>query len=125
MAERERCNWLASLSDGRTFVEKELIDAGKSAYSTVKEIVDKGEATLTGFRLQRAGITHTAPSASPRAKFPSEVPFTIDHRRRAAQSERGEEWYANYIVRANGLKIMLWVCEATGDTWMQIVEDKK
>jgi hypothetical protein len=85
-------------------------------------------AVLTGFRFQKNGVTHNAPSASPKAKFPSLVPFTLDYRRRATQvfKEDGsmlEDKFCRYIARAEGLKISLWIEDATGDTWMQIEKE--
>jgi len=125
MAERKRCNWVASLSDGSTHTEQAFIDANKPAYGSVLELMKAGNLKLTGFRLQRDGITHTGPSASPHAKFPSNVPFELDHRRRAAQSGLGEEFYCNYTAKVPGYVIKFWVDESTGDTWMQIEADKK
>jgi hypothetical protein len=136
----ERFVWSANLSDGTTHAEAELTVAGElSAFQKLMAIMKEKATTITGFRFQNNGVTHNAPSMSPKAKFPSgvpvelfpsDVPFTLDYRRRATQSFRDdgtmvEERFCRYIARAKGLKISLWVQDATGDTWMQIEEDKK
>ena len=125
MADRIRCNWVASLSDGSTHTEKDFIDAGKPAWGSVLELLKTG-LKLTGLRLQRDGITHTAPSSSKYAKFPSTAVFTLDHRRRAAMdSNGGEEFYCNYQVQVGIYLIKHWVDEKSGDTWMQILDTSK
>lgn len=122
MAERIRCNWVASLGDGTTRTEEAYLLANLPAYGTLlQELKDKG-VKMTGFRLQRAGLTHTAPSGSPHAKFPSNVPFELGHHRRAAQDlSGGEEWYCNYVVKVGELTIKLWIDEKTGDSWLQLL----
>lgn len=119
------------MSDGTSHAELELTVAGEqSAFQKLMVIMKEKAAALTGFRFQNNGITHNAPSISPKAKFPSTVPFSLDYRRRAIQSFRNdgtaaEEKYCRYIVRTGDLKISLWVEDATGNTWMQIEEEKK
>ena len=118
--------WSANLSDGESYAEADLdVSGGKSAFQKLMDIMAEKAATLTGFRFQKNGTTHNAPSASPKAKFPTAIPFTLDYRRRATQvlGDSGvmqEDRFCRYIVRAEGLKISLWVEDSSGDTWMQI-----
>jgi hypothetical protein len=135
----DRFVWTANLSNGDTHAEAELTVAGEnSAFQKLMAIMKEKAATITGFRFQNKGVTHNAPSMSPKAKFPSsipvtlfptdEVPFTLDYRRRATQAfmadgKMVEERFCRYIVRAEGLKISLWLEDATGDTWMQIEKE--
>ena len=127
----ERFVWTANLSSGETHAEAELtVDGEKSAFQKLMDIMKETATTITGFRFQNNGVTHNAPSVSPKAKFPSSVPFTLDYRRRATQVYRDdgtmqEDRFGRYIVRVKELKISLWLEDATGDTWMQIEEDKK
>jgi len=127
----DRFVWSANLSNGETHAEAELTVAGeKSAFQKLMDIMKETATTITGFRFQNNGVTHNAPSVSPKAKFPSSVPFTLDYRRRATQVYRDdgtmqEDRFGRYIVRVKELKISLWLEDATGDTWMQIEEDKK
>ena len=86
-------------------------------------------ATLTGFRLQLNGQTHTAPSASPKAKFPSTAKFTLNHRRRCTQAllmngEMKDEQFTNYTVTVKDVKMTFWIDNNTGDSWLQIEEAK-
>lgn len=125
----ERFVWTANLSDGNTYAEVDLTVAGeKSAFQKLMDIMKEKVAILTGFRFQKAGVTHNAPSASPKARFPSSVPFTLDYRRRATQAFKDdgtmqEDKFCRYIVRAEGLKISLWIEDTTGDSWMQIEKE--
>ena len=118
--------WTSNLSDSSTHAEAELTVAGdKSAFQKLMDTMKERVATLTGFRFQKGGVTHNAPSASLKAKFPSTVPFTLDYRRRVTQAFGStgvvqEDRFCRYIVQAEGLKISLWLEDATGDTWMQI-----
>ena len=127
----EQFVWNANLSNGETHAEVDLTVAGEmSAFQKLMAIMKEKAAMITGFRFQKAGVTHNAPSASPKAKFPSTVPFTLDYRRRATQAFGGttgavqEDRFCRYIVQAEGLKISLWLEDATGDTWMQIERAK-
>jgi hypothetical protein len=124
---RIRCNWVASLSDGSTKTEQGYIDEGQPAYGSLLKLLKETGAKLTGFRLQRDGITHNAPSLSPKAAFPSDIPFELDHRRRAIMSSKGdsEEFLCNYTVRVTGFTgaIKFWVDEETGETHLQLVKE--
>ena len=123
--------WNANLSTGDTFSEAELTVTGdKSAFQKLMDILVEKAATITGFRFQKGGVTHNAPSLSPKAKFPSSVPFALDYRRRATQvfkqdGTMQEDRFCRYIVYVNGLKISYWLEDSTGDSWMQIEEAKK
>ena len=147
----ERFVWTANLGTGDTCSERELTVPGeKSAYQKLLDMLQQKATQLTGFRLQKAGVTHNAPSQSPKAKFPSTVPVSLDYRRRALQkwmtnydektgqyvfvpnntggyslagNSTENEIFCRYIVRAQGLKISLWVKDDTGDTWMQIEKE--
>ena len=146
--------WSANLSNGECKAEEELTVKGElSAYQKLLAYVKEKALTITGWRFQKGGVTHNAPSVSPKAKFPSNVPFTLDYRGTFTEmrwssaknvpqgwqpSENGfslnmgqpkamtkQEWFVRYIVRAEGLKISLWIEDATGDTWMQILDTSK
>ena len=125
----ERFVWTANLSDRNTYAEADLTVAGeKSAFQKLIDIMKEKAATITGFRFQKNGVTHNAPSVSSKVKFPSTVPFILDYRRRATQTLKDngtiqEDKFCRYIVRANGLKISLWIEDATGDSWMQIEKE--
>ena len=127
----ERFVWTANLNNGETYAETELTVAGeKSAFQKLMDIMLEKAANITGFRFQNNGVTHNAPSMSPKAKFPSTVPFSLDYRRRATQSLTSggvmtEQRFCRYIVRTKDLKISLWIEDATGDSWMQIEEEAK
>lgn len=128
MAEREKFVWTANLSNGETYSEESLTVPGElSAYQKLLAIMKDKVCALTGWRFQKDGVTHNAPSFSPKAKFPSTVPFTLDYRRKAWQTyhldgRQVEDFFCRYIVRAKGLKISLFIEDSTGDTWMQLEE---
>lgn len=152
----DRFVWVANLSNGETKAEAELTVPGElSAYQKLLAYMKDKTLVLTGWRFQKGGVTHNAPSASPKAKFPSNVPFTLDYRRNYTHerwshavnvpggrqwqaSDKGyslsigetkpktkEEWFCRYIVRAEGLKISLWIEDATGNSWLQVQKEVK
>jgi len=118
--------WIASLSDGRTMDEEKFstIEGGLSPWRQLLEILDKDNVTVTGFRIQANGVTYTAPSNAKLAKFPSEFPARIQHRKKASLNGNGEsEHYYGYFVTVDKIKIYQWIDSITGDSWLQIVED--
>jgi len=153
----DRFVWVANLSDGTTKAEAELTVKGElSPYQKLLAYMKEKALTITGWRFQKGGVTHNAPSASPKARFPSNVPFTLDYRgtytharwSSAENTPNGQpsewkasedggysfsigqpkakdmtEWFCRYIVRVQGLKISLWINDATGDSWMQIEKE--
>jgi len=120
--------WIISLSNGETIVEdsnrlNEIYEDNRSSYRKLMNYCEDNKLKITGIRIQVAGRTHTF-SASPKAKFPCYLEIKeIGHRRRvkfALNGKESAEQYINYYIIIGNIKIILWVCEKSGDSWLDV-----
>jgi len=120
--------WIISLSNGETIIENserlnELYSDNRSTYQKLLQYMKENNLLIRSIRIQVNGRTHTF-SISPKGKFPTFIEVKdIGYRRKFTMNSNGEkEEFINYYIIIGNIKMMMWIDENSGDSWMQCEE---